>query len=398
MKYMSSPDNLRTKPRILIFCDFYLPGYKSGGGLRSVVNMVERFKTRYDFRVVTRDNDDDGVPYQNVKIDEWNDVEGARVFYLSKKNIRIFKLRQLILETAPHSIYSNSFFSTFTIFLLTLRRLKLIPPVKIILAPEGELSDGALGIKSHKKKLYLRLTKFLGLYRNLIWKTTADLEEAETAPVRGRGGKTFIAPNLPSAKLLTDFQPDAKPAKKSGAAKLIFLSRFAKKKNFKWLTDNLKNIKGHLIIDVYGLLEDRKYWHETQLSIAALPPNIEINYRGTVEYEKVLQTLTEYHFFILPTVGENFGHVFIEALAAGCPLIISNRTPWLKLEEKGVGWDLPLESPEKWMEILNYCVNLSDSEYAALSRNAREFAVGWLRDPLNEADTLKVLQHSLEAA
>ena len=63
------------------------------------------------------------------------------------------------------------------------------------------------------------------------------------------------------------------------------------------------------------------------------------------------KNLFEYHFFILPTLGENFGHVFIEALAAGCPLIISNRTPWLELEKKGIGWDIPLENLRNGMKL-----------------------------------------------
>jgi glycosyltransferase involved in cell wall biosynthesis len=41
----------------------------------------------------------------------------------------------------------------------------------------------------------------------------------------------------------------------------------------------------------------------------------------------------EYDFFVLPTIGENFGYVFLEALAAGCPLITSDRTPWTTLRK-----------------------------------------------------------------
>ena len=37
------------KPIILIICNYYLPGYKGGGGLRTLVNMVERFKDNLIF-------------------------------------------------------------------------------------------------------------------------------------------------------------------------------------------------------------------------------------------------------------------------------------------------------------------------------------------------------------
>jgi len=392
---MSEKNGFSKKPCILIICNYYLPGYKRGGGLRTLVHMVERFRDRFDFRVIARDNDGDNIPYPNIKKDDWNEVEGAQVFYLSKDNVNMSKLRELITEVKPNSIYLNSIFSTLTIYYLTLRKMKLVPDIKTILAPEGELSDGALKFKSYKKKPFAALAKGTGLYRNLIWKTTADLEKEEAERFKGRGGKLFVAPNLPSKELLHNYQQNLKPQKIVGDVKMIFLSRYMRKKNFKWLVDNLVDFDKNLTIDIYGPIEDEPYWDETKISIAKLPANIKIEYRGLLEYEKVLAKLFEYHFFILPTVGENFGHVFIEAMAAGCPLVISDRTPWLNLEEKNVGWDISLENPQKWRNILTFCINLDQLNYTKLSESARSFANQWLSDPKVEEDTLKVLEFSL---
>ncbi len=392
---MSDENGFSKKPCILIVCNYYLPGYKRGGGLRTLVHMVERFKDRFDFRVITRDDEGDGIPYETVKADSWNEVEGAKVYYMSKHNITASKLRELVNEVKPDSIYLNSIFSTLTIFYLTLRKMKMIPAVKTILAPEGELSDGALKFKSYKKKPFVALAKGAGLYRNLIWKTTADLEKDETERFKGRGGKIFVAPNLPSKELLHNYRQDLKPKKNPGDVKMIFLSRYMRKKNFKWLIDNLIGFDKNLTIDIYGPLEDEPYWEETKTAIAKLPANVKIEYKGLLEYEKVLGKLFEYHFFILPTVGENFGHVFIEAMAAGCPLVISDRTPWLDLEAKEVGWDIALENPAKWLEVLTYCINLNQLNYTKLSESAREYANQWLLDPKVEEDTLRVLEFSL---
>ena len=46
---------------------------------------------------------------------------------------------------------------------------------------------------------------------------------------------------------------------------------------------------------------------------------------------------------ILPTLGENFGHVIVEAWTAGCPVLVSDRTPWRQLASHGVGWDVALD-------------------------------------------------------
>ncbi len=384
------------KPIILVFCNYYLPGYKSGGGMRSIVNMVARFKNQIDFRVITFDHDGDGKPYTTVKINDWNEIEGTKVYYLSKDKIKISKLRKLIEEVEPDSIYLNSVFSVMSIFVLTLRKLKLIRRMGIMLAPEGELSEGALKLKATKKKAFTKFAKSSGLYRDLIWKTTAEAEKKEAESFKGRGGKIFIAPNLPARDFLEGYDQGLKPKKNVGEANMVFLSRFMRKKNFKWLVDNLKDIEGKLKIDIIGPLEDEVYWKETQKSINNLSSNIKVEYKGHIENEMVVQKMSEYHFFVLPTLGENFGHVFIEALAAGCPLLISDRTPWLNLEEKGIGWDIPLEKPKIWREKINYCIDLDEIGYRETSMKSREFARRWVENPIIVENTLTVLKNSLK--
>ncbi len=384
--------------KILILCDYYLPGYKSGGGMRTIVNIVDRLKNRYEFFIITRDHDGklDRRQYTTVKINQWNSVRDAEVFYLSKDNLKISKIRELILQVKPDVIYSNSYFATLTLYLLVLRKLKVIPRINIILAPCGELSEGALRLNPEKKNAFIRLAKFFDLYGNIIWKASSELEKEEIETVKGSDGKIFIAPDMLPRAIFENYKSSIKPYKNSGEAKMIFLSRFMKKKNFKWLLENLSGIKEKLEIDIYGPLEDEDYWNKCERIIETLPKNIRIEAKGSVPHEEVLPTLAKYHFFIMPTLGENFGHIFLEALAAGCPLIISDRTPWLKLEEKGIGWDLPLDKPDEWIEKLNLCIRLEQSTYSQLSNNARQFALMVLNDKKYEEDTLTILNRGLE--
>ncbi len=392
--------NKTKKPIILIFCDYYLPGYKSGGGMRTIVNTVERLHESFDFRIITRDHDgrEDFQPYEDVEINNWNSIENAQVYYLSKDNIKISKLRELILEVDPDLLYANSFFATFSIFVAKLRKLKRIPKTPFIIAPCGELSDGALRLKSAKKQIFINYSKFFGIYRDIIWKASSELEKAEIKKISGKSGKVFISPDLPPKMLNENYDPNHKVEKIKGEASLIFLSRFMRKKNFRWLLENLEGIEGNLRIDIYGPLEDVEYWKECLKIIENFPNNIKIEYKGSVPYEQTGEVLFQYHFFILPTIGENFGHVFLEALAAGCPLIISDRTPWLNLPEKGIGWDLSLEKPSDWNEIINQCIAMDKSEYEKTSSKARGFAVDWLADEKVEKDTVKVLHYGLSKA
>lgn len=383
--------------KILVLCDYYLPGYKSGGGMRTIVNMIDCLKDKYEFFVITRDHDGklDRKQYTTVVINQWNTVRGSQVFYLSKDNITISKLRELIAVVKPDLIYSNSYFATLNFYLLLLKRLNVIKDINIIVAPCGELSEGALKLNSAKKRTFLKLAKTINLNKNIIWKASSELEKREIELLEARSIEIFIAPDMLPPKIFEHFDIGLKPRKIRGQVKMIFLSRFMKKKNFNWLLKNLSSIKGELIIDIYGPLEDAEYWNESEKIIKTLPGNIKIESKGSVPHEKVLETLIEYHFFIMPTLGENFGHIFLEALAAGCPLLISDRTPWLNLEEKEIGWDLSLDKPSDWVAKLNYCISLDESSYKRFSTKAREFAIGVLEDELIKEKTVAVLESGL---
>jgi glycosyltransferase involved in cell wall biosynthesis len=385
------------KPTVLIFCDFYLPGYKSGGGMRTLVNMVDRLGEKFDFRIVTRDHDGktDKTQYKNVKINDWNEVGNAKVYYLSKDNIKLQTVKRLIEETHPKSIYVNSFFSTLAVFILLLRKLRRIPNLEIIVAPEGELAPGALGLKKNKKQLYLKFAKAIGLYKNVIWKATADFEKQEIEKVKGKGGKIFIAPNMPPKQIFPEFDLKNKPYKNSGELNVVYLSRLHPIKNLKFLLELLPNIKDKLYLDIFGPVDNHRYVEECEEIIKNLPENLNVRMKGEVSHENVTKTLEKYNFFVLPTQGESFGHIISEALAAGCPLIISDRTPWINLEEKGIGWDLPLDNKNKWIDTLNHCSSLGNAAYSDLATNARNYLNNWLADTEIEKATEDVLNYSL---
>ena len=266
------------KPLVLIICDYYLPGFESGGAMRTLVNMVDRLGDEYRFRVITRDHDGpfNRTSYTNVNVDKWNHVKGANVYYLSKRDITRKRLRDLIHETQPDAIYLNSFFSPLTIFTLILRRFSNIPPIPIVLAPEGELVPGALKLKPLKKQLYIYGAKLLSLLKPVIWKAAASSELQDVEKVFSKDTKIFVAPNLPPVVDRTEIPRTDKPTKVPGEAKLVFLSRFMRKKNLNWLLEHIQNIRGELSIDIFGPLEDIGYWEETE-RIINFPLPLEAN-------------------------------------------------------------------------------------------------------------------------
>lgn len=365
--------------------------------MRTLVNMVDRLGEKFDFRIVTRDHDGklDKTQYKNVKINDWNEVGNAKVYYLSKDNIKLNAVKRLVEEVQPKSIYLNSFFSTLSIFVLLLRKLRRMPNLEIIVSPEGELGSGALGLKKNKKQLYLKLAGALGLYENIIWKATVDFEREEIEKIKGKGGKIFIAQNMPPKQIFPEFSLKNKPYKKTGELNLVFISRLHPIKNLKFLLEILPNIKNKVFMDIFGPVDNHQYVEECREIIKNLPNNLNVLMKGEVSHENVTKTLEKYNFFVLPTQGESFGHIISEALASGCPLIISDRTPWINLKEKGIGWDLPLDNKNEWIDILNYCSSLDNDTYSNLAMNARNYLNKWLADTEIEKATEDVLNYSL---
>ena len=183
---------------ILTFADYYLPGYKFGGPIRTIVNMVDRLGADYRFRIVTRDRDyGDTEPYPGVAVGSWNAVDNADVFYLSGEDVSLRALRNFIQSTRFDVLYCNSVFSPdFTIKPLLLRRLKLIPEAPLVIAPRGEFSAGALAIKSAKKRAYMTVAKAVGLYEGVTWQASSSYEADDIRRCFGNRAKVVIAQDL----------------------------------------------------------------------------------------------------------------------------------------------------------------------------------------------------------
>jgi len=387
-----------TRPVILVFSDFYLPGYKSGGGMRTLVNIVDRFGDDYDFRIVTRDHDGktDKVPYPNISYEGWTGIGKSMVRYLAKDRIRIGELRKIIKSVSPDIIFFNSYFSTLTIFVLLLRRIGFVKRVPMIIAPQGELSDGALGLKPSKKTAFLRFASRLGLYRDIVWRATSDVEADEIERSKGRDGRIFVAADMSPAAIFPGYDQVLKPLKDVGSARFIFLARIHPIKNLAFLLGLFDRLAGAVNLDIIGPYDPGdEYFLKCMDMIDQLQSNVRVNLVGEVAHEKVFDALVRHHFFVLPSLSENFGHVFLEAMASGCPLIISDRTPWGDLETKQIGWDISLDDRTRWLDILDRCIDMDQETFAEMSRNARRFAESWIADETVEKANRDVFEYAL---
>lgn len=392
---MSGVQKSARQPVVLATSDYYFPGDKGGGAVQALANMVFRVGDTRTFKIITRDRDlGDESAYPNVSANRWHRVGKAEVMYLSPAR-RLREIFMLARNTDFDILYLNSSFSpTFTVWLLVLRRLGLITAQPFIVAPRGEFSPGALRIKGFKKRMYVYVARWIGLYRHAIWHVSTEDEKCDVQRHFGSDARVIIARDcLPNRESVN--ADVCTRGKVEGQLDIVFLSRICRKKNLDGAVAMLAALRGSVRMHIYGPQEDSSYWKECQSLIDQLPDHIEVEYCGAVAHEEVLSILARYHLFILPTHGENFGYAIIEALLAGCPVLISDQTPWRDLQTKGVGWDLPLSERERFREVLQACIDMDQAAFLALSARVREYGLKTIRDDLSVEQSSMLFERAL---
>jgi glycosyltransferase involved in cell wall biosynthesis len=383
------------KQRILIICNHYLPSTKGGGGAWTVANLVERFADRYEFTIITRNHPspNDLVPFGGVTTNEWNTIGSAQVFYIRPSDLTARKIAELVRSVEPHGVFLNSVFSKPSVKFLVARRMKMFGSIPVLLAPCGELSNGALGLKRGKKRAFLLLSKLVKFHRNIVWKATSTSEISQITNALGPDCNVVVAPDLPPTKVLPEFAIKDKPSKRSGSVKVVYYSRIDRMKNLKYLLQLLSAITvGDISLTIAGPVDDDEYWRNCEAIMRTLPPNIKTEVWDALPYNRGLELLKASHFFILPTLGENLGYAILEAMAAGCPVIISDRTIWDAVNEKRAGWTIDLSDVQKWESVIEYCVQMDENGYRQMSSAARRFAVDWINDPQIEEANARALE------
>lgn len=370
------------KPTILIFVHYYLPGYKSGGPVQTIGNMVEALGDEFDFRIVTSDRDFlDVAPYPGITSDAWMCVGKARVFYVSPERRSLLTSARLIRETPHDVLYLNSLFDPlYTLLPLLSQKLAGSHRTPVVIAPRGEFSPGALGLKRWKKEPFLAIAQIVGLYRNVLWHASTDDEAQLIRRKFGGAARIANARNLPPMSIQQ--QTTCEGVDPSGPLRIVFLSRISRKKNLDYALRILAKTPIPIHFDIWGTLEDPVYWKQCQDQIQALPGNVAAHYRGLADHSKVSNILAGYDLFFLPTRGENYGHVIAEAFSAGTPVLLSDQTPWRNLHHEGVGWDLPLENGEAgFLKAIEEALRKVRLERATWRQRVFSFAKDRLNDP-----------------
>lgn len=370
------------KTKLLLFSDWFYPGYKAGGPIKSVTNLSIALERNIEVYVFTADCDlNETQPYLGIESNKWiTPIQNSnvKVYYCSKDQLNKHKIAEVIKEIKPTHIYLNHLWSYWFVLQPLYIVWRKFENIKIVLCPRGALFPSALHYKNTfvKKKLVMVLLRLLGIHKKIHFHATTP-QEKETIENNFGKVKVSIANNLPDLQ-----QPNLSVfEKKEGELKLVFIARIVDIKNLKVLLQNLLQAKSNINVTIAGPAEDKNYWNECKQLIDQMPPNINISHVGEITPQQVMPLIKEHHLYCLPTQGENFGHSIFEAFMIGRPVLISNKTPWLNLNEIKAGWDVDLTKKNCLLNEIEEAANWTQQQFDEYCKGAWQVAHQYISNP-----------------
>ena len=368
------------KPKVLIFIDWFLPGFRAGGPITSNVNIVEHLRKDFDFYILTRNNDYcEESPYPSVVANQWTTIKpGVKVFYFSPEYLTLKNIKSVAENTGCDHWYINGiyskYFSLFPLFLSWFYR-----DTKVTIAARGMLSPHAVAVKMWRKKVFLTFFRSMGFYGKVHFHATNSTEVTEIARQVGRNAGIKIAPNLSRP---VNLENNMVSVKEPGVVNLVSLARISHEKNTLGALELLtKCLRYRISLDWYGQPYDQEYMNACNAVILKLPSNIKVTFHDSIPPSEIQKALQTSHFLFLPTHGENFGHAILESLSAGRPVIISDQTPWRNLHGKMIGWDIALDQPQQFIHAIETAAAMDQEDFTRMSKAAVDYAQAFTSDP-----------------
>lgn len=336
-----------TAPRrhdVVITASVFEPGYKAGGPVKSVAEVLDRIAEDVSCLLVTSDRDlGDDRPYPGLS-GTLVDRGRHQILYVDRgRPGHWLRALRLVRRARPTVLYLNSFWSPlFTVLPVVATLLRLVRPRRVLLAPRGEFSPGALALKASKKRAVLPVWSVLLRAAHPVLQASSDAEADLIRRALPWVGASVVLQTSVGPEPATRVVPSADDPR------FVFIGRIARMKNVKLVLEALTTTRTPLLLDVYGPVEDASYWDECTEVMATLPPTVAVRHRGELPPAEVPATFAAYDGFLFPTRGENFGHAIAESLAAGCPVMCSSATPWNDVLRDGGGEVLETFDPSAW--------------------------------------------------
>jgi glycosyltransferase involved in cell wall biosynthesis len=244
--------------------------------------------------------------------------------------------------------------------------------IPYVVSPRGALGPYSWGQKTPKKAVYYLWHERFNVMNaaGVHYTTQQELEECRWL---GLPGRPIIVPNGLDTNA---WQPDPEGAKHWRQAHgltpdeviLLNVGRLHHKKGLDLLPAALAPLKGQpwKLVFVGGDDDDTKKQLQTQFQRSQLTEHV--LFLQACQPDQLPAVYSAANLFVLPSRHENFGNVVVEALACGCPVLISDRVGLHReVSAAGTGWVLPRQ-PQAWAQTLQMLLQQPEQLRATAGR------------------------------
>jgi glycosyltransferase involved in cell wall biosynthesis len=326
------------KLRILQVVPTYFPAVRYGGPIRSVHSLSKALVERgHEVHVFTSSMD--GPNDLDVPLATPVNMDGVLVHYFQVRWLRRLCWCPAMQSALKHEAASFDLLHLHSVFLWptwAAARAAHAAGVPYVVSPRGMLGREVIRRKSRwVKSTWISLIEQTTLRNAAVLHVTAELEREEIEALGLRLPRIFCVPNgvsWPDKHAAPSAGPYADIAKPYA----LFLSRIDAKKGldrllaaWKWVPDLTLIIGGN----------DESGYRQTLEKIAdENQVGARIRFVGMVSDEHKWALYENATMFILPSYSENFGNVVAEAMAMGCPVVVTPQVGLASLvRESGAG-------------------------------------------------------------
>jgi glycosyltransferase involved in cell wall biosynthesis len=332
-----APPEIR-KLRILQIVPTYFPAVRYGGPIRSVHALAKTLVERgHEVHVFTSSMD--GPDDLDVRLRAPVNIEGVLVYYFPVPLLRRLCWCPSLARALRRGIDSYDVLHLHSVFLWptwAAARIARRAGVPYVLSPRGMLGGEVIRRKSRLvKSAWIRLIEQRTIRESAALHVTSGLEREEIQALGLRTARIHCIPN--GVNWPAHFSAlSAGPFSGISGAYALFLSRIDAKKGldrliaaWKWVPNLTLIIAGN---------DENAYRQTLEQHVRDNQLTGRIQFIGPVEDEHKWALYANAVMFILPSYSENFGNVVAEAMAVGCPVVVTPEVGLASLvRESGAG-------------------------------------------------------------
>ncbi len=338
---------------IAILAPYYLPAVEPGGPIKSIKGVCSILHGKIPYKVITWNRNIRQKPFEKR---EWS----THAEYVPRITIRVlwknFKKAKVIWLNSPYSIQ----FAFLPLLVLLFFKNK-----KVLVSPRGQLLYGAI---STKKKLYLYVFRFLlRISRNttIIHYTHSD-EQSRSYPIfRDFKQIVFLNPINEIENTLHKGKNVVKPI-------IGFFGRVVPKKNIDFIISILPLLDNKCTFQIHGYIEDQWYKKKCESLAKKLGVYDRVKFYGTFTPNDFQEKIAPMKVVAIPSLSENFCHVFFEAIEVDKMTVVSTGLPWKDANDFEPNTVLPLQE-NFWVKRINEIMKYDEKTYAAHQIRLKEY-------------------------